>query len=271
MANFHVLSGPGDVLVHPRIRKIGFSDLGDALAAGFGDFMRKPSHYAFLCLIYPLVGILLALWTSGANALPLLYPLMSGFALIGPLAAIGLYEISRRQELGEETTWRDAFSVLRSPALPSIVAVGMLLFALFYAWLASAQTLYQSLFGLSVPASLGGFITEVFNTDHGRTLLVVGNLVGLGFAFVTLCTTVVAFPLMIDRDVGAAVAIETSIRAVMHNLVPMLAWGLIVAVLLLIGSLPLLVGLAIVIPVLGHATWHLYRRVVDVDDVGTHY
>lgn len=271
MANFHVLSGPGETLAHPRIRKIGIADIRAALAEGVTDFMRRPTHYAFLSLIYPIVGLLLALWTSGANALPLLYPLMSGFALLGALAAIGLYEISRREELGQEPTWRDAFAVFHSPALPSIIAVGLLLFGIFYAWLATAETLYQELFGLSVPTSITGFIADVFGTAHGRTLLIAGNLLGLAFAFATLCTTVIAFPLLVDRDVGAAVAIETSIRAVMQNLVPMLAWGIIVAVLLLIGSIPLLVGLAIVVPVLGHATWHLYRRVVDVEGLGTHY
>jgi uncharacterized membrane protein len=262
MADFHVLAGPADRIAHPAIRKIHTADLLAALRSGFDDFIQKPSHYIFLCLIYPIVGVLLAMWTSGANALPLLFPLMSGFALLGPLAAIGLYEISRRRELGLDTSWRHAFEVLRSPALPSIIAVGLGLFAIFYLWLATAETLYQSLMGLAPPDSLWGFLDRVFSTPEGWMLILWGNLLGLAFALVALCTTVVAFPLLIDRDVGAFVAVMTSVRAVVANPGPMLLWGLIVAIGLVIGSIPLFVGLAIVVPVFGHATWHLYRRVI---------
>lgn len=263
MANFHVLTGPGDTLAHPVVRKIHTSDLIAALREGWEDFWEMPSHYAFLGLIYPIVGIVLALWTSGTNALPLLYPLASGFALIGPFAALGLYEVSRRREQGLETNWQHAFDVLRSPAIPSILAIGIGLFALFYFWLATAQTLYQALFGLSAPSSLSDFIREVFTTQRGWTLIILGNLLGFIFAVITLCTTVIAFPLLIERDTGALVAAETSFRAVMMNPIPMAIWGIIVAALLLLGSIPFFIGLAIVMPVLGHATWHVYRKVVE--------
>jgi uncharacterized membrane protein len=262
MADFHVLAGAGDRVDRPVVRTIHSADLIAALREGLDDFMQKPSHYVFLCLIYPIVGIVIAMWTSGNNALPLLYPLMSGFALLGPLAAIGLYEISRRRELGLDTSWRHAFEVLRSPAIPSIIAVAVGLFALFYLWLATAETLYQNFFGISAPDSLWGFLGQVFNTPEGWALVIWGNLLGLLFALVALCTTVVAFPLLIDRDVGVVSAVTTSLRVVGANPGPMLLWGLIVAVALLIGSIPLFVGLAIVVPVLGHATWHLYRRAV---------
>ena len=262
MAEFHVLAGTGDRITHPAVRKIHVGDLTAALREGFDDFMDKPSHYVFLGLIYPIVGLVLALWTSGYNALPLLYPLMSGFALIGPFAAIGLYEISRRREAGLDTSWQHAFEVRRSPAIPSILAIGVGLFLLFYLWLAAAETLYQNLFGLAAPESLWGFLTQVFTTPEGWALIVWGNLIGFLFALVTLCTTVIAFPLLLDRDVGAYAAIETSFRAVMTNPGPMALWGIIVAALLVVGSIPLFVGLALVVPVLGHATWHLYRKVV---------
>lgn len=259
---YHVLAGPDDRIARPAVRKIHVADLRAALREGFDDFMQKPSHYVFLCLIYPIVGVLLALWTSGNNLLPVLYPLMSGFALLGPLAAIGLYEISRRRELGLDTSWRHALEVRRSRALPSIIAVGVWLFALFYLWLASAETLYQSLMGLSAPESLWGFLHRVFTTREGWMLILWGNAIGFVFALIALCTTVIAFPLLVDRDVGAAAAIATSMRAFATNPGPMLLWGLIVALALLIGSIPLFVGLAVVVPILGHATWHLYRRVV---------
>jgi uncharacterized membrane protein len=267
MANFHVLAGPGEGLAHPEVRKIGFEDLTAALAEGWRDFWQKPSHLVFLGLIYPVMGVALAFWTSGVNAWPLLFPLISGFALIGPIAALPLYEMSRRQELGLDTHWRSAFGVFRSPAMPSIAAVGMLLFVIFALWLYAAQTLYESQFGYGAPASLLGFLNDVFTTEAGRNLIVWGFAVGFLFAVASLATAVISIPLLLDRDVGAAVAVQTSIRAVIANPVVMAAWGLIVAALLVIGSLPLLVGLAIVVPVLGHATWHLYRKVVVPESV----
>jgi uncharacterized membrane protein len=263
MASFHVIAGASDALEHIRVRKISVSDLIDAFKRGVDDFMVKPSHIVFLCLIYPLVGVVLAAWTSGNNALPLLFPLVSGFALVGPFAAIGLYEISRRRELGLDTSWSHAFEIKNSPALPSIAAVGIMLFAIFIAWLLAAKLLYQQLFGLGAPASLSSFLYDVFTTERGWTLIVLGHAIGFVFAAVVLCTTVVAFPLLVDRDAGAYEAIHTSVRAVLTNPIPMIVWGFIVAVLLIIGSLPVFAGLAVVLPILGHATWHVYRKVVE--------
>ncbi|MBA8877243.1 DUF2189 domain-containing protein [Phyllobacterium myrsinacearum] len=269
MAQFHVIAGATDNPVIPQVRRIGVSDLFEALREGFEDFWAKPSHYVFLCLIYPVAGLVLMRWTSGSNALALLYPLMSGFALIGPFAAIGLYEISRRRELNLDTSWRHAFDVRKSPAIPSILAVGALLFVLFVAWLLTAQRLYEGLFGPDAPVSIATFLQQVFNTAEGWRLILVGNAVGFVFAVAVLCMTVIAFPLMLDRDVGAAVAIYTSIKAVAANPVTMALWGLMVAVLLLVGFVTIFAGLAVIIPVLGHATWHLYRKLVVPEGVRT--
>lgn len=263
LANFHVIAGPGDKIVHPNIRKIGFADLTDALRRGFDDFMAKPSHVMFICIVYPLVGVVLAAWTSGDGALQMLFPLMSGFALIGPFAGIGLYEISRRREAGLDTSWHHAFDVRHSPAVPAIAAVGFFLFVMFIAWLLAARAIYISIYGDVAPASLTTFISDVLTTSQGWQLIIVGGLVGFVFAAVVLCTTVIAFPLLLDRDVGAYEAMATSFRAVAANPVVMAGWGLIVAVLLAIGSVPVFAGLIIVIPVLAHATWHLYRKVVE--------
>ncbi|TIR78285.1 MAG: DUF2189 domain-containing protein, partial [Mesorhizobium sp.] len=142
MAGFHVMADAQGLHVQPTVRHITTSDLWDALRLGAEDFWAKPSHYVFLCLIYPVVGLILTRWTSGSSAIQLVYPLMSGFALIGPFAAIGLYEISRRRELGMSSRWHDALDVRRSPALPSIAAIGVLLFALFLLWLFTAQSIY---------------------------------------------------------------------------------------------------------------------------------
>lgn len=263
MAGFHVMANAQGIHVQPVVRRIATADLMDALRLGFEDFWAKPSHYVFLCLIYPIVGLILTQWSSGSNAIQLVYPLMSGFALIGPFAAIGLYEISRRRELGMSTHWRHALDVRRSPALPSIAVIGVLLFALFLLWLFTAQSIYTRLFGDEAPASIGTFLRDVLTTGRGWTLILFGNTAGFIFAVVVLATTVVAFPLLLDRDLGAVAAIETSARAVMANPLQMALWGLIVAVLLIIGSIPLFAGLAVAIPILGHATWHLYRKVVE--------
>ena len=263
MAQFHVIAGAQDRPAHPQIRSIRLSDLKDVLARGIDDFNAMPSHLMFLCLIYPLVGLILGGLTLGYSTLPLFFPLAAGFALVGPIAAIGLYELSRRREQGLSTRGADVLAVIRSPSIGAIAALGVMLMLIFFAWLATAQAIYQSIFGVyAAPDSITGFLHEVLTTERGWRLILWGNAAGFLFAIVTFVATVISFPLLLDRDVGAAVALETSVRAVFANPVPMLAWGLIVAVALFLGSLPFLVGLAVVMPVLGHATWHLYRKLV---------
>lgn len=262
MADFHVLTNAGARLDVPEVRRLTIDDLFASLAGGWRDFWRKPSHLAFLGLIYPLVGAALAVWSSGNNSWPLLFPLITGFALIGPFAALPIYEMSRRQEMGLDTHWSAAFDVFRTPAFASIAALGVWLMIVFTIWLMSAQFLYESLYGPGSPPSLAAFVDEVLNTSQGQTLMFWGNLIGFCFAVLVLATAVVSIPLLLDRDVGTAVAVQTSIRVVLRNPLVIAIWGLMVVVILAIGALPLLVGLAIAVPVLGHATWHLYRRAV---------
>ena len=249
----------------PRVRKIGFADLGDALRRGLADFAAIPTHAIFLCLIYPVAGLFLARLAFGYDLLPLLYPLAAGFALVGPFAAIGLYELSRRREQGLEPSWTDAFDVVRSPSFGAIAALGILLLLIFFTWLAVAQAIYVAAFGHAAAASTPEFISRVLRTPEGWMLIVVGNAVGFLFALMVLTISVVSFPLLLDRDAGAADAVLTSMRVVSRNPVVMAVWGLIVAVSLAIGSLPFFLGLAVVIPVLGHSTWHLYRKAVTPD------
>lgn len=263
MARMHIMTGAGDKLDMPAIRQVTLADLGDALRKGIADFWARPSHYVLLMLIYPIIGIGLTLWMNGWNTWTMLYPLIGGFALIGPVAALPLYEISRRLEAGEDPSWRDAMQVVKSPAIGSILAVGAMLFVLFTLWLTSAQALYETLFGPSPPHTLSGLFNQVATSPNGPMLLLAGTGLGALFALVVLCTSVIAIPLLLDRDVGAYVAVETSVRAVLRNPVPMLAWGLLVGVGLFLGALPLFVGLAVVLPIFGHATWHLYRKLVE--------
>jgi uncharacterized membrane protein len=265
MAQSHILVGAPDHLTHLSIRRIGVADLKAALIKGWDDFSAMPSHALFLCLIYPIIGIALAGLTLGYALVPLLYPLAAGFALIGPLAAIGLYELSRRREAGVNVSARDALDVLHSPSIGAIIALGLLLMLLFLVWVATANAIYVANFGYAAPTSIGQFLHDVFLTSAGWNLIVIGNGVGFLFAVVALMVSVVSFPLLLDRDVGAAVALTTSARAVWTNLGTMALWGLIVAGLLFLGSLPAFLGLTVVVPVLGHATWHLYRRVIEAD------
>ncbi len=246
----------------PRIRTITTRDLLEALRRGWEDFLAQPSHLVFIAVIYPVAGILLAQLTVSYNIFPLLFPLLSGFALIGPFAAIGLYEISRRREKGLDSSWVHAFEVLRSPSIRQILMLGAMLTGLFLAWLFSAWLLYRGILGLPADVSTADFLRAVFTTADGWIMIVIGNALGLLFAILAFSISVVSFPLIIDRHVDAPTAIRTSIAAVEANPRVMMYWGLMVTGLLVLGCLPVLVGLVVVMPVLGHATWHLYRKAV---------
>jgi uncharacterized membrane protein len=263
MAHIHIINGAADSPVRLNVRRIGLADLQDVLARGWNDFAAMPSHVIFIGLLYPIIGFVLFRAAFGYDVLPLLYPLATGFALVGPLAAVGLYELSRRREQGLDTHWTHVFDIRKSPSFGAIVALGVLLMLIFIAWLATAQAIYQSLFGVLAPSSITGFARDVLTTQAGWALIILGNGIGFLYALLVLVISVVSFPLLLDRDVGAAVALWTSVRAVAANPIPMAAWGLIVAVLLVVGSLPFFFGLAIVMPILGHSTWHLYRSVVE--------
>jgi uncharacterized membrane protein len=265
MSHAHILVGASTSPARPVVRRISPSDLYQSLARGVDDFAAMPSHAVFLCVIYPLLGIFLVGMTLGNSTLPLAFPIAAGFALVGPLAAIGLYELSRRREAGLDSSSSHALDVLHSPSLGAIVALGFLLMAVFLIWLAVAEAIYIANFGYAAPASMRQFLSEVFNTPAGWTLIVVGTGVGFLFAAFVLTIGAISFPLLLDRDVGAAVAVLTSIRVVAENPLTMALWGLIVAALLVIGSIPFFLGLTVVMPVLGHATWHLYRRAVEPD------
>jgi len=251
------------IKVLPVVHRISLSDLFDSLHFGFDDFEAMPSHAIFLCVIYPLIGIFLISIASGNSMLQLAFPIAAGFALVGPFAAVGLYELSRRRESGLDISPLRAFDPLRSPSFGAIAALGLLLMAIFFLWLAVAQAVYVANFGYASPSSIPQFIDDVFATPKGWRMMIVGTSIGFLFAVVVLTISVVSFPLLLDRAVGVPVALATSIRVVASNPWAIALWGLIVATLLVIGSIPFFLGLPVVMPVLGHATWHLYRKAVD--------
>jgi uncharacterized membrane protein len=270
MAHVHIISGADRYAPLPIVRKIGLADLRDALAKGMDDFLAFPSHAVFLIAIYPFLGLVLAALTFNYDLFPMLFPLAAGFALIGPLAAIGLYEMSRRREQTQDVSWLSSFSLVHSPSFGGIVALGVLLAIIFLLWLAVAQAIYIANFGYAPAFAIPNFIEQVFTTPAGWNLIILGNGIGFLFAIAVFTISVVSFPLLLDRDVGAAAALLTSIRVVLANPVTMALWGLIIAGLLILGSLPFFLGLAVVLPVLGHATWHLYRKVVEPAPAARH-
>ncbi len=245
------------------IRGIGFSDLRWALARGVEDFGASRTDVIFLCVIYPLVGLLLARLAFGYELLPLVFPLASGFALVGPLAAVGLTEMSRRRELGLSAGWSDAFAVFRSPAIGGIVLLGLILLGMLMFWLVLSNAVYNLTLGPKPPVSVHAFAHDILYTHAGLTMMAVGVGTGFVFAVVALAISVVSFPMMLDRSVSLETAIRTSVRVVARNPIVIGAWGILIAAALVVGSLPLLLGLVFVVPVFGHATWHLYRRVIS--------
>ncbi|MBV8651613.1 MAG: DUF2189 domain-containing protein [Alphaproteobacteria bacterium] len=246
----------------PTIRHITVADIAHALALGVEDFKACRTDVVFLSVAYPVVGLILWRLATGYDLLPLIFPLSSGFALVGPFAAIGLYEMSRRREQRMPITIGDAFGVLRSPSLGEIVVLGLVLVALFLFWVVAAEEIYRVTLGPDEPSSVAGFVHDVLLTQAGWTLIVVGIAVGFLFAVVVLAISIVSFPLLLDRGVGIDTAVATSLRAVAMNPGPVALWGAIVAGSLVVGSIPLFVGLVVIMPILGHATWHLYRRLI---------
>ena len=259
----HAVEGGEETRNAPlAVRHITVADLGAALAKGVKDFGACRTDVIFICLIYPVVGLVLAQMAFGYDLVPLIFPLGAGFALVGPVAAIGLYEMSRRREQGIAVSWADAFAVMRAPSFGAILTLGLVLLAIFLLWQGAAYGIYAATLGPAPPTSVAGFLRDVFTTQAGWIMIAAGMAAGFVFALVVLTIGAISFPLLLDRDVGLVTAVATSARAVWRNPRPMALWGLIVAGGLVLGAIPALIGLVIVIPVLGHATWHLYRALV---------
>ena len=246
-----------------HVRKIHVSDLWRSLKEGYDDFGAKPTFGLFLVLIYPLFALLLTLVLVGDGLLYLTFPMIAGLTLLGPMISIALFELSRRRERGLDLSWRAAFDFIHSSAFAPIAALSFVMMVLYLFWLFMAEFLWLGLFGADPPGSFSALLNELLTTQRGRGLLVYGNALGIIFACTALAISVVAFPLLLDKPTTSITAVGVSIRAFATNLFVMLVWGLTVVVLLAVGAAFLLVGLAAVLPILGHATWHLYRKMVE--------
>lgn len=245
------------------VRTLSARDLNLSLREGWNDFLAMRGDLIFIGMLYPLVGIVAAWTATDSNLLPLLFPIAAGISLLGPIVAVGFYELARRQEAGLESDWSHFFDVRKRPSFDELGAVAALLIGIFLLWVAVAAGLYLALWGTGFPDSLGAFLSRLFTTSEGWALIIIGNLVGACFAVLVLAISFVSLPMLVDCNVDARTAVSTSIRAFRANKGLIIRWGLTVGVLLVLGSIPVFIGLAAVLPWLGYATWHLYTHVVD--------
>lgn len=266
------MAGPvsvaGAPVVLPAIRKITIADLFEVLAKGWEDFEAKPTLVPMIIVVYTAASLVAFAAYSDYDMLPLVFPIVSGGVLLGPFATIAMAEVSRRRAYGLDYAQMRGYDFIHSPAINDIALLGGMMVALFFFWLTVAMTIFGLTIGdpwnsLATPArNIGDFVDVLFGSAAGWALIIVGNGIGLAFAVAALLLSAISFPLLLDRNCGVGVAVSTSIHACIANPVPMAAWGLIVAGALVIGALPALAGLVVVMPVLGHATWHLYRKLV---------
>jgi uncharacterized membrane protein len=249
------------------IRKISDEDLSLSLKQGLDDFRDLRGDIFFAGLIYTFIGIAAVVITNNGPLVPFLFPIVAGVGLLGPVAAVGFYELARRREKRQEVHWFNFLDVRKRPSADDMGIVAGLLLAIFALWLITAGLLYGALFGWSTPTSIVTFFGSVLTTVNGWLLIIAGAVVGAIFGWIVLALSVVSLPMLVDCDVTAQQAVSASWRAAHANKGAMIRWGLTVLVLLVLGSIPLFVGLALVLPWLGYSTWHLYTRLVDRDSI----
>jgi len=247
--------------IDPVVRRIGAADIAEALGQGLRDFQAAPLYGLAFGALYAGGGIVILLSLTAFGMVYLAYPLAAGFALLGPFVAIGLYEVSRRREAGQPISMHGIWSTVISRG-----EIGWMAFVtlfVFVIWMYQVRLLIALLIGLNASfSSLNEFMTVVLTTNEGLLFLAIGNVVGAALSLILFSLTVVSFPLLLDRDVDFVTAMITSVRAVVTSPLPMIGWAAVIVVLLIVSALPYFLGLLVTLPLLGHATWHLYRRIV---------
>lgn len=246
----------------PSVRSITQADVRDALKAGLSDFQRAPSYSLFFGAVFAVfgVGLTLLLFQSGASYWVLL--LAAGFPLIGPFAAVRLYEISRRLEADEPLSWGPILRAGLARGNGQLPLFAVLAVFVLLAWLVIARVIFAVSFGTATMTNVMTSV-EVFFTGPGLLMLVVGSVIGAALATLLFSISVVGVPLLMDRDIDVVTAIITSFKATVENQSAMFYWGLIVACATIVAMLPFFLGMLLVFPALGHASWHLYRRIID--------
>jgi len=247
--------------VDPVVRRITAADIAEAVSAGLRDFQALPLYGLAFGALYACGGIAIVLCLTAFGLVYLAYPLAAGFAMIGPFVATGLYEVSRRREAGLPVSFGGIWAAVR--ARGEIGWMAFVTLFVFVIWMYQVRLLIALLLGLNASfGSLKEFITVVLTTNEGLLFLAIGNAVGAALSLILFSLTVVSFPLLLDRDVDFVTAMITSVRAVVTSPLPMIGWAAIIVLLLAVSAMPWFLGLVVTLPVLGHATWHLYRRIL---------
>ncbi|MEM6744665.1 MAG: DUF2189 domain-containing protein [Pseudomonadota bacterium] len=246
----------------PPINAIGYDDLGDAFRAGIGDFKRAPAFGLFFGGVYAAGGILMLWISAGLNAPWLILPLVLAFPLVGPFIAVGLYDVSRRLARDERPRWGAVLGVMLQQRKRELGWMAFVVLFICFVWFYQIRTILVIFLQNESFSTMGDFLVVVLTTQAGWGFTLVGSVVGGFLALVLFSTTVVAIPLLLERERDFVTAIITSVKAVTTSPAPMVAWGLTVTVLVMLSALPAFLGLVVILPVLGHATWHLYKKLV---------
>ena len=245
----------------PEVQEVSMSDIPAVLAAGWRDFLRAPAFGLFFSAFYVAGGVILYLVFAAAGQEWWLMPVIVGFPILAPFAAVGLYEVSRRLEQGRQLVWSEVLGVVFAQKDRQIPSMAMVVLLLFMFWVFVAHTIFALFMGLSAMTNVTSSLGVIFE-GNGPVMLLVGSVIGAGFAAVLFSVTVAGLPLLLDREVDFVSAMILSVKAVLENMGVMIVWGLVIAALLFVAMLPIFLGLFIAMPVLGHATWHMYRKLL---------
>ncbi len=245
-----------------KINTISFADVKAALAAGWRDFLRAPLIGLFFGAIYAAGGIAMFLLLKVYHEPWWIIPIAVGFPLIGPFIAVGLYETSRRIESGQPLKFGEILVVIFAQRKRQVAWMAFVVLFIFWMWLYEVRMLLAIFLGFKSFSSLEEFWTVVTTTPEGMGFLGMGTGVGAFISWVLFCTTVVGIPLLLDREIDLITGIIYSFKSVLQNPVPMIGFGILVVALTFLAFVPMFLGLLVVLPVLGHATWHLYKAVV---------
>jgi uncharacterized membrane protein len=245
----------------PEVQTVAATDIGACLSAGLSDFLRAPAFGMVFSAVYVLGGLVLFLVATASGQEWWLIPFVVGFPLLAPFAAVGLYEVSRRIEIGEPLIWREVLGVVIAQRNRQIPSMAMVILLIFMFWVFMAHTIFALFMGLQSLTNITSS-PEVLLRGSGPVMLAVGSVIGTGFALALFSFTVAGLPVLLERELDFISAIILSVRAVIANAGVMALWGLCIAALLFLGMLPVFLGLFVALPVLGHASWHMYRRLL---------